>query len=64
MDFGLFPYAGGAERNGRKRENQAGNRLGGMVCEVHNFPQEPATTRGNTRDRPRKNPNSDELGFW
>ncbi len=31
--------------------------------EVHIFPQEPATTRGNTHDRPRKNPNSDELGF-
>jgi BRO family, N-terminal domain len=31
--------------------------------EVHSFPQEPTTTRGNTHDRPRKNPNSDELGF-
>ncbi len=63
MDFGPFPCAGGAERNGHKREKQAENRLGGLVGEVHNFPQGPATTRGNTRQRTKKNPNSDELGF-
>ena len=64
MDFGLFPGARGTERNGRKRENQAQNRLSGAVGEVRKFPHEPAKTRGDTRDRPRKNPNSDELGFW
>ncbi len=64
MDFGLFSGVRGAERIGRKRENRAQNRPGGAVGEVHSFPQEHATTRGNTHDRPRKNPNSDELGFW
>jgi len=36
------------------------------VGEVHSFPQEPATTRGNTRQRTKKIPNSDELGirYW
>ena len=63
MDFGLFPDARGTERNGQKRENQAQNRPGSAEGEVRKFPHEPATTRGNTRDRPRKNPNSDELGF-
>ena len=64
MDYGPFSGVRGAERNGRKRENQAENRLLGLVGEVHSFPQEPATTRGNTHDCPRKNPNSEELGFW
>ena len=63
MDFGLFTGARGTERNGRKRENQAQNRSGRAGGEVRKFPHEPARTRGNTRDRPRKNPNSDELGF-
>ncbi len=39
-------------------------RSSGALGEVRKFPQEPVRTRGNTRDRPRKNPNSDELGFW
>jgi len=63
VDFGLFPGARGTERNGRKRENQAQNRPGSAEGEVRKFPHEPSRTRGNTRDRPRKNPNSDELGF-
>ena len=63
MDFGLFPDARGTERNGQKRENQAQNRPGSAEGEVRKFPHEPSRTRGNTRDRPRKNPNSDELGF-
>ncbi len=63
MDFGPFSGMRGAERNGQKRENRAQNRPGDVVGEVHSFPQEPATARGNTHDRPRKNPNSDELGF-
>ena len=63
MDFVSFPGARDAERNGRKRENQAQNRSGRAGGEVRKFPHEPARTRGNTRDRPRKNPNSDELGF-
>ena len=63
MDFVSFPGARDAERNGRKRENQAQNRLSGAVGEVRKFPHEPAITRGDTRDRARKNPNSDELGF-
>lgn len=63
VDFDPFPGAGDAERNGRKRENQAQNGLDDAAGEVRKFPHEPATTRGNTRDRPRKNPNSDELGF-
>jgi len=64
VDFDPFPGVRNAERNGRKRENQAENRPGGAVGEVRKFPHEPARTRGNTRDRTRKNPNSDELGFW
>jgi hypothetical protein len=63
VDFGLFPDARGTERNGQKRENQAQNRPGSAEGEVRKFPHEPSRTRGNTRDRPRKNPNSDELGF-
>ena len=63
MDFGSFPGVRNAERNGRKRENQAQNRPGGAVGEVRKSPHAPARTRGNTRDCPRKNPNSDELGF-
>lgn len=63
MDFDLFLGVRNAERNGRKREKQAKNRPGGALGEVRKFPQEPVRTRGNTRDRPRKNPNSDELGF-
>ena len=63
MDFGLLPGVSNAERNGWKRENQAQNRVGGALGEVRKFPQKPARTRGSTRDRPRKNPNSDELGF-
>ena len=66
MDFGPFPGARDAERNGRKRENRAQNRPGGTVGEVRKFPHEPATTRGNTRQRTKKIPNSDELGivYW
>jgi len=63
VDFDLFPDARGTERNGQKRENQAQNRPGSAEGEVRKFPHEPSRTRGNTRDRPRKNPNSDELGF-
>ena len=66
MDFGLFPGARDTERNGRKRENQAQNRSGRAEGEVRKFPHEPATTRGNTRQRTKKIPNSDELGigYW
>ena len=64
MDFDPFPCVRNAERNGQKRENQAQNRPSGALGEVRKFPQEPVKTRGNTHDRPRKNPNSDELGFW
>ena len=63
MDFDPFPGVRNAERNGQKRENQAQNRPSGALGEVRKFLQEPVRTRGNTRDRPRKNPNSDELGF-
>lgn len=63
MDFGPYPGVRVAERKGRKRENQAQNRPGSAEGEVRKFPHKPARTRGNTRDRPRKNPNSDELGF-
>lgn len=66
MDFGQFPGARVAERNGGKRENQAQRRPGGAEGEVRKFPHEPATTRGNTRQRTKKIPNSDELGimYW
>jgi len=66
VDFGLFPDARGAERNGGKRENRAQDWPGGVVGEVRKFPHEPATTRGNTRHRTKKIPNSDELGivYW
>ena len=66
MDFGPFPGARDAERNGRKRESQAQNRPGGAVGEVRKIPHEPTRTRGNTRERTKKIPNSDELGivYW
>ena len=66
MDFGSFPGVRKAERNSRKRENQAQNRPGGAEGEVRKFPHEPASTRGNTRQRTKKIPNSDELGmvYW
>ena len=44
MDFVSFPGARDAERNGRKRENQAQNRLSGAVGEVRKFPNEPTKT--------------------
>lgn len=66
MDFGLFPDARGTERNGQKRENQAQNRPGSGEGEVRKFPHEATRTRGSTRERTRKIPNSDELGivYW
>ena len=66
MDFDPFPGARDTERIGRKRQNRAQNRPGGAVGEVRNLPHEPATTRGNTRQRKKKIPNSDELGivYW
>ena len=63
MDFGLFPDARGTERNGQKRENQAQNRPGSGEGEVRKFPHEATRTRGSTRERTRKIPNSDELGI-
>jgi len=63
VDFGPLPGAGNPERSGKKRENQAQNWPGGAMGEVHRVPHEPARTRGNTHERTRKNPNSDELGF-
>ncbi len=66
MDFGSFPGVRKAERDGRKRENQGQKRPGGAVGEVRKIPIEPARTRGNTRQRTKKIPNSDELGivYW
>jgi len=63
VDFGLFPDARGTERNGQKRENQAQNRPGSGEGEVRKFPHEATRTRGSTRERTRKIPNSDELGI-
>ena len=63
MDFGLFPDTRGTERNGQKRENQTQNRPGGAEGEVRKFPHEAARTRGSTRERTKKIPNSDELGI-
>jgi hypothetical protein len=39
MDFNPFPDLRNAERNDRKRENQAQNRPGGALGEVRKFPQ-------------------------
>ena len=66
VDFGPFPGAGVTERKDQKRENHAQNRPGGVEGEVRKFPQEPAITRGNTRQRTKKIPNSYELGivYW
>lgn len=66
MDFGPFLGVRNAERNGRKRENRTQNRPSGAVGEVRKFPQEPARTRGGTRQQTKKIPNSDELGivYW
>ena len=66
MDFDLFLGVRNAERNGRKRESQAQNRSDRAEGEVRKFPHEPATTRGNSHQRTKKIPNSDELGivYW
>jgi hypothetical protein len=66
VDFGPIQGARYAERNGRKRENEAQNRPGGMVGEVRKLPHDHAKTRGNTHQRTKKIPNSDELGivYW
>jgi hypothetical protein len=66
VDFGPFPGVRNAERNGRKRENRTQNRPSSAVGEVRKFPQEPARTRGGTRQQTKKIPNSDELGivYW
>jgi len=50
VDFDPFPGARDAERNRRKRENQAQNRLGGAEGEVHRFPKESAETRGDAHE--------------
>lgn len=63
---GLRPVSGGERCREKWLELERamhGKRLGGALGEVRKFSLEPARTRGNTRDRPRKNPDLDELGF-
>ena len=62
---GLRTPEGGAagEKNGRERVEPGPERLATPFGEVRRLPQKPPTTRGNRRDRVRKNPNRERLGF-
>ena len=63
MDFVSFPGARDAERNGRKRENQAQNRLSGAVGEVRKFPHEPAKHGATRAIAQEKTPTQTSWGF-
>ena len=66
MDFADFWPISESEvgaRNGQERVECGPERPIRVAGEVRRLPQEPPTTRGNRRDRARKNPNRERLGF-
>lgn len=62
-DFGQLSGSEAGARNGQERVECGPERAGGLTGAVRRLPQEPPTTRGNRRDRARKNPNRERLGF-
>ena len=62
-DFGPIPGSEVGARNGRERVECGPERPLRLTGAVRRLPQEPPTTRGNRRDRARKNPNRERLGF-
>ncbi len=62
---GFAPVSGSevGARNGQERVECCPERAETLTGEVRRLPQEPPTTRGNQRDRARKNPNRERLGF-
>ena len=66
MAFADFGPVSGSEvgaRNGQERVEYGPERAGRLTGAVRRLPQEPPRTRGNRRDRARKNPNRERLGF-
>ena len=62
-DFGPLPGSEVGARNGQERVECGPERLIRAAGEVRRCSQEPAQVRGNRRDRARKNPNRERLGF-
>lgn len=62
-DFGPVPGREVGARNGQERVECGPERPIRAAGEVRRLPQEPPTTRGNRRERARKNPNRERLGF-
>ena len=62
-DFGPVPGSEVGARNGQERVECGPERAERLTGVVRRLPQEPPRTRGNRRDRARKNPNRERLGF-
>src|SRR5690554_4275310 len=62
-DFGPAPGSEVGARNGQERVKCGPERPIRADGEVRRRLQEPSTTRGNRRDKARKNPNREGLGF-
>src|SRR5690606_28618481 len=62
-DFGRVWGSEAGEKNGREREEGGPGRCHRPDAEVRRLPQESPRTRGSRRDRARKNPNRERLGF-
>src|SRR5690606_31068528 len=60
---GPVPGSEAGEKNGRERVECGPGRGDGPDAEVRRLPQESPRTRGSRRDRARKNPNRERLGF-
>jgi len=61
--FGPFAESEAGEKNGQERVECGRERPIRAAGEVRRLPQELPTIRGNRRDRARKNPNRERLGF-
>src|SRR5579884_2323741 len=62
-DFGPVSEGEVGARNGQERVEYGPERAETPTGEVRRIPQEPPTTLGNRRNRARKNPNRERLGF-
>src|SRR5690606_5711126 len=62
-DFVPVSASEAGEKNGRERVEGGPGRCHRPDAEVRRLPQESPRTRGSRRDRARKNPNRERLGF-
>src|SRR5690606_23696372 len=62
-DFVPVSGSEAGEKNGRERVEGGPGRCHRPDAEVRRLPQESPRTRGSRRDRARKNPNRERLGF-